>query len=133
MLTAFCVVLLGAIVDILYAFLDPRIRLVAMSCRAAGAEDLLEVEDLHVSFATEDGIVTGGRRRLVHGRAAARSSAIVGESGSGKSVTRDDADGSDARRRTRGSRGTRDARRQPSSLTRQRARAAADPRAPGWP
>jgi len=27
MLTAFCVVLLGAIVEVLYAFLDPRIRL----------------------------------------------------------------------------------------------------------
>ena len=32
------------------------------------AERLLEVKDLHVQFATEDGVVQGGRRRLVHAR-----------------------------------------------------------------
>ena len=48
---AFFIVLFNALVDFLYAYLDPRDsgRLVA--------ERLLEVRDLHVRFATEDGIV----------------------------------------------------------------------------
>ena len=45
----------GALIDILYAFLDPRIRLDMTDDGAA--EPLLEVDDLQVSFATEDGIV----------------------------------------------------------------------------
>ena len=43
MLTAFAVVVLAALIDILYAFLDPRIRL---DCDERRAAPLLEVDDL---------------------------------------------------------------------------------------
>ena len=47
---------------------------------------LLEVTDLKVHFETDDGIVQGRRRRLVHAGTRA-ALGIVGESGSGKSVS----------------------------------------------
>ena len=46
----FFIVIFSVLVDLLYAWLDPRIR-------ANMAERLIEVTDLKVQFATEDGIV----------------------------------------------------------------------------
>ena len=61
MLGAFAVVVLSAVTDVVFALLDPRIRLTGMS----DATHLLDVEDLRVAFRTEDGARAGGRRRLV--------------------------------------------------------------------
>ena len=83
MFGAFFVVLLSAVVDVLYAVLDPRIRL---SGDLDPEADLLEVEDLRVSFATEEGVVQavdGVSFTLDRGEILA----VVGESGCGKSVT----------------------------------------------
>ena len=103
MFGAFAVVILAAIVDIFYAYLDPRIRLPderrdSLRCGHQGDAEgpLLEIQDLRVSFATEEGVVhavdgvsfTVGRRR---GRGD-RGRVGLGQVGHG-----DDADGSDAR------------------------------------
>ena len=51
------------------------------------ASPLLEVNDLRVDFATEEGTVHAVDGVSLLARRAARSLGIVGESGSGKSVT----------------------------------------------
>ena len=73
-----CIILINLIVDLLYAVVDPRIRLDLMA--------LLEVRDLRTSFRTDDGIV-----KAVDGVSFSvekgKTLGIVGESGCGKSVT----------------------------------------------
>ena len=86
MFGAFFVVFVNAIVDIVYAALDPRIRLESGE-PGMSAAPLLTVEDLRVHFQTEDGSRQGRRRRRRSRCAAGEVLAIVGESGCGKSVT----------------------------------------------
>ena len=61
---AFFVVLFNALVDFLYAYLDPRIRLGS----PGRARIILSVRDLRVTFATDGRTPAGGRRRLVRTR-----------------------------------------------------------------
>ena len=73
-----CIIIFNLIVDMVYAWIDPRIRLSLMA--------LLEVRDLRTSFRTDDGVV-----KAVDGVTFAvekgKTLGIVGESGCGKSVT----------------------------------------------
>ena len=55
-----CIIFFNLVVDLLYAVIDPRITADVMA--------LLEVTDLKTYFRTDDGVVQGRRRRLVHGR-----------------------------------------------------------------
>ena len=74
---AFFVVAANALVDIVYAWLDPRVGPHDAAPRSARSEGLVPHRERPRAR---------GRRRVVHARGRARLG-IVGESGSGKSVT----------------------------------------------
>ena len=63
MFGAFFVVFFNAVADILYAYLDPRIRL--GSSAAVSAPPLLSVKDLRVGFSHRSRPAAGGRRGLL--------------------------------------------------------------------
>ena len=60
LLAAFFIVVANLIVDLLYAVVDPRVRCWADG--PDGTEPFLEVKDLTIHFATDDGVVAGRRR-----------------------------------------------------------------------
>ena len=88
---AFFIILANLVVDIAYAFLDPRVRQRdAMTPAARGRGPAGRAST------TDDGVVQAVDGVSLPRRARAGRSAIVGESGSGKSVVDADAHGPDA-------------------------------------
>ena len=85
MLGAVAVVFMNLVVDILYAFLDPRVRY-------AVSEALLDVRDLTVVFPTHEGDVRAVSD-LSYTLHRGETLGIVGESGSGKTRLEPRADG----------------------------------------
>ena len=82
LLGAIFVIVANIVVDIVYAYLDPRVTLPV----SAPGEPLLRVEDLRVEFPTEDGVVKAVDG-ITYEVGRGRTLGVVGESGSGKTVT----------------------------------------------
>ena len=84
--TAAAVALMNLVVDIVYAFLDPRVRYAVTPALRRASTPLLDVRDLSVRFRTRDGVVQAVSD-LSFTLRRGETLGIVGESGSGKSVT----------------------------------------------